>query len=410
MNDKGFTLIELLAVIIILGILMIIAIPSVTKYISDSKKNAYISTVKAYVNGTMVRINRGDFDAYDTDTLYYIPYSCIKLENEGNSPYGDFDKAYTIVKYNGESYDYSWVGTDTAKMGIKDITSSNDLNISLIKANVKNEDLDFDPGIALVNRFYNSDCSSYEDKTSDSALHNLSFMSKLGSYVEMIPTGSNFRVDRDIDVSKTNLWRVLKKNSDGTLELIADNPSDGFYMPQGNSSYLNYVDMVNGYASHYKNDKYTINTRCPGYNGQTQKIDSNNFVIPSSFFISPSSLSTTDATVDNSNEKIGGGDVMYQQDLDLINNVYGTLKANKPYYVGSRVKRIEHKSIYQWYWDGRIIDYSGNLKSISFITRCSNTCAAGYSGYAGIRPIITMKANLVIESGKGTKAKPFVLE
>ena len=36
MNKKGFTLIELLAVIIILGILMIITIPSVTKYINDS--------------------------------------------------------------------------------------------------------------------------------------------------------------------------------------------------------------------------------------------------------------------------------------------------------------------------------------------------------------------------------------
>ena len=39
-NNKGFTLIELLAVIIILGILMIIAIPSVTKYITDSRKNS----------------------------------------------------------------------------------------------------------------------------------------------------------------------------------------------------------------------------------------------------------------------------------------------------------------------------------------------------------------------------------
>ena len=38
MNRKGFTLIELLAVIIILGILMLIAIPSVSSYINSSKK------------------------------------------------------------------------------------------------------------------------------------------------------------------------------------------------------------------------------------------------------------------------------------------------------------------------------------------------------------------------------------
>ena len=410
MKKKGFTLIELLAVIIILGVIMLIAIPSVTKYISDSRKKAYISTVKSYVNGTIVRINQGDFDVYDTAKLYYIPYSCIELESGGKSPYGEFDKAYTVVRYTGETFNYSWVGTDTAQMGIKEITDSKDLNVSLIETNIKNDDLEIDPGLTQVNRFYSADCSSYEDVISESALHNLSFVATPGSYVKMTPTGSNFTVDRQIDVSKTNLWRVLKKNSDGTLELIADITSEGFYMPHtDNSYYLNYVYLVNSYASHYTNEKYTINTRCPGYNGQTPKISPSNFAIPSSFFISASSYSTTDVTVDNSNESIGGGDVMYQQDLDLIMSVYGTLKSNNAYYLASRVKRIEHRSIYQWYWDGRIIYGNGNLSSISFISRCSNSCAIQYGGYVGIRPIITMKANITIESGEGTKTKPFIL-
>ncbi len=42
LNKKGFTLIELLAVIVILGILMIIAVPAVSRYISDSRKQAYV--------------------------------------------------------------------------------------------------------------------------------------------------------------------------------------------------------------------------------------------------------------------------------------------------------------------------------------------------------------------------------
>ena len=49
LNKKGFTLIELLAVIIILGVLMIIAIPSVTEYISSSRKSAMVDTADGYI-------------------------------------------------------------------------------------------------------------------------------------------------------------------------------------------------------------------------------------------------------------------------------------------------------------------------------------------------------------------------
>lgn len=46
MNTKGFTLIELLAVTLILGILITIAIPNVTSYLSNSKKSLFIDDAK----------------------------------------------------------------------------------------------------------------------------------------------------------------------------------------------------------------------------------------------------------------------------------------------------------------------------------------------------------------------------
>ena len=79
-NKKGFTLIELLAVIIILGILMIIAIPAVTEYISSSRKNAYITTASRYIDGVRNKINAAEIPVYDKETIYYIPGSCVSME------------------------------------------------------------------------------------------------------------------------------------------------------------------------------------------------------------------------------------------------------------------------------------------------------------------------------------------
>ncbi len=49
-NSKGFTLIELLAVITIMGILMMVAIPSVSRTIENSRRDTFADVTKSYVN------------------------------------------------------------------------------------------------------------------------------------------------------------------------------------------------------------------------------------------------------------------------------------------------------------------------------------------------------------------------
>ena len=117
-NKKGFTLIELLAVIIILGVLMIIAIPAVTEYISLSRKSAYITTATRYIDGVRNMVNAAEIPVYDKETTYYIPGSCVSMEKGGKSPYGDWREYYVVVTYDGTSYDYYWTSRDETNTGI----------------------------------------------------------------------------------------------------------------------------------------------------------------------------------------------------------------------------------------------------------------------------------------------------
>ena len=153
MKRNGFTLIELLAVIIILGILMLIAIPSVTNYINNSRKSTYVSTIDSIIKGTIAKVNSGELNMFDIDTTYYVPCTCIKLENgEAKSPYGKFDPAYVVVTFDGTNYNYYFTGKDVQNMGIPTLTSADLLSKESIVANV--EAIDTSVGIEGTSNVY----------------------------------------------------------------------------------------------------------------------------------------------------------------------------------------------------------------------------------------------------------------
>ena len=111
-NKKGFTLIELLAVIVIIGILMLIAIPAMSRYIENARKDSLITIAKEYVNAVRNSWLADDLLCGSSDQVsssmdegnYYVLIDTTTesteelLDQGGKSPWGNRDlKGYVRV-------------------------------------------------------------------------------------------------------------------------------------------------------------------------------------------------------------------------------------------------------------------------------------------------------------------------
>ena len=158
-NKKGFTLVELLAVIVIMGILMMVAIPSISRVIENSRKDTFVDIAKSYANAAKTLWTADTLTCEGTvasavdDGDYYILINTkesaravlpVLVDQGGKSSWGNRDvngyvrvHVETVTDNNGEPKRTTtfYVGLSDGTHGLIDEGSMTSDNLK--KGNVK---------------------------------------------------------------------------------------------------------------------------------------------------------------------------------------------------------------------------------------------------------------------------------
>ena len=198
---------------------------------------------------------------------------------------------------------------------------------------------------------------------------------RLGDYINYTPSGTSYTIsssdtgykeDQIINPSELNLWRVIRKNDDGTIDVVSDKSSSEIVYFEGTRNkigYNNYIGVLNKIAHAYETEGITVGSRHMGWDGKALEY-------------------LTESKMDEG----------YKIDTELVKTAIGTLNTKGTYWLASR-----HES------DRGHCIYRGNLSYCEMIT-----ISAGYG--RNIRPIIVLSADLKLAGGDGSISTPYVLE
>ena len=143
-NKKGFTLIEVLAVIAIIGVIMLIAIPNVSQYVLGSRKSSFAGNAHAYIETARAEYEGKDYGPFlEDDEIMIVPIAVIQLDknDSGSSPFGeyDFDRSYILIVPERNAFEYYATIKDVKNNAVV-MRPYNELDRDVVEDNVTNID------------------------------------------------------------------------------------------------------------------------------------------------------------------------------------------------------------------------------------------------------------------------------
>ena len=160
LGRKGFTLIELLAVITIMGILLLVAIPAVSRTIENSRRDTFATVAKQYIttvrnavyadelkcgtdNKTVGSMPNGTYYfKINTATqpganAYISTQTADIMEKAGKSSWGNADvNGFVQWVKNDKGSTFSIALVDTGKHGIASLTSEDSVTRTSVSASL----------------------------------------------------------------------------------------------------------------------------------------------------------------------------------------------------------------------------------------------------------------------------------
>ena len=213
-----------------------------------------------------------------------------------------------------------------------------------------------------------------------------------------------------LNPSELNLWRVIKKNDDGTIEMVSEYVSSKTVSFYGKTGFINLVGGLNTIAAQYTNSKYVQNTRHIGYSNQTEKLTDTSALIKTEPSWEKNTIHETGWSDCDRNlylcgvdESLGAGDIGFEIDYNLVNTACGSMIAKNQsdletsYWIASRLSSYGNESFWGFgatrvlpsgarYW-ASLYDYKNNF--------------INYESSYAVRPILTVKYDVLLASGDG---------